>query len=101
MNCAYLNSLQTKISNLGNKFAQKLYFRSKTEKSEYHHWILHIELVYVRNFSLNRQSWILGQNLPKKSISNWKQKKVNITNEFCIFELVQVPYYEVWDQIYQ
>ena len=37
MNCAYLNSLQTKISNLGNKFAQKLYFRSKTEKSEYHH----------------------------------------------------------------
>ena len=35
----------------------------------------------------------MGPNLPKTGISIWKhhQWKVNITNEFCIFELIEVP----------
>ena len=34
------------------KFAQKGYFPSKTEKSEYHYWILHIRVSFCTKFEL-------------------------------------------------
>ena len=57
----------------------------------------------MSNFTIKKQFWILGSGLPK-----WlflvKNKKVDITMEFCIFELVKVPNFtlnnfEFWDQI--
>ena len=45
------------------------------------------ELVWVANFTLNKKLWILGLNLHKKGISVLETEKVNITIEFCIFEL--------------
>ena len=35
-------------------------------KSEHHHWILHIHISLVPNFSSNWQFWLFGPNLPKK-----------------------------------
>ena len=34
-----------------------------------------IELVWVQNFTLNKELWDLGPNLHKKCISGQKQKK--------------------------
>ena len=57
----------------------------------------------MSNFTIKKQFWILESGLPK-----WlflvKNKKVDITMEFCIFELVKVPNFtlnnfEFWDQI--
>ena len=33
------------------------------------------EVVFVSNFTLDKQFWIFGQNLPKKGFSGLKQKK--------------------------
>ena len=33
------------------------------------------ELVFVSNFTLNKQFWIFGKNLPKKDFSGLKRKK--------------------------
>ena len=63
----------------------------QNKKIEHHHWILHIRISLGTNFSLNWQFYFFGTNLPKKGVSGPKQKKVNITIEFCIFELVYVP----------
>ena len=52
---------------------QKGYFRYKTEKVN--HWILHIWINQVPNFSLNRQFWFFVPSLPKKSVSGLKHKK--------------------------
>ena len=49
------------------------------------------ELVFVSNFTLNKQCWVFWQNLLKKSFPSSKIEKVKTTTEFCIFKLVQVP----------
>ena len=36
------------------------------------------ELVFVSNFTLNKQLWIFGQNLPRKGFSGLKQKKCKL-----------------------
>ena len=45
------------------------------------------ELVWVSNFPLSKQFWIIGPNSPKKGIYNLKQttKKLKITFKICIF----------------
>ena len=72
------------------KFAQKGYFRSKTEKMSITIEFCMFTLVSVPNFSLNRWFWYFGQNLPKKGISG-ETEKLNSTIDFCIFESVEVP----------
>ena len=58
LNSAYSNQsryqLQLKLTILifWNKFAQKRCFRSKTKKSEHHHWILHIRVSLRTKFQL-------------------------------------------------
>ena len=43
------------------------------------------------NFIKNKQFWFSETNLPINGVSGVKQRKVNITIEWSIFELVQVP----------
>ena len=70
------------ILNFGTTFAYKRYFCSKTKNVNITIELCILEFVWLPNFTSNKQFWILGRNLPKKSI--WpKTKKVNITIEGC------------------
>ena len=69
-----------------SKFARKGYFRSKTEISEYHHWIMRIWIGLVTEFHSKKQL-----NAQKGYFCAKNRKKVSFTMEFCILELVYVP----------
>ena len=71
------------------KFAPKSYFWSKTKKSEHYHGILHVQ-ISPGTKSYFKQFWILEPNFLKNEISGRKQKKINITIDFWIFELALV-----------
>ena len=63
-NLRILNSLgskfQVRLTNLNswNKLTQQRYFRSKKEKSENHHWILHILIRPDFQFQLQQRTLI-------------------------------------------
>ena len=67
--------LQLTIFTFWTKFAQKGYFRSKTEKLNITIEFCMFELVYVPNVSLKWTFWFFGPNCPKQSISGRKLKK--------------------------
>ena len=63
----------------------------RNRKSEYHHRIKLIQITLDTKFHLkSRQLWLFGLNLPKKIFSYLKRKKVSITIELTIFELVNI-----------
>ena len=70
------SKFQLKLATLifQTKFAQKGYFRSKTEKVNITIEFYIFDLVQVSNFSFNWQFWFLEPNLPQKGISGRKQK---------------------------
>ena len=72
------------------KFA---YFQSKTDKIDTTVEFCIFELVFVSNFTLNKQFGSFRPNLPKKDICNlWsKTEKVNIIIELGLFKLALVP----------
>ena len=58
------------------KFTPKgSYFLSKTDKTDTTIEFSICELVLVPNFTLNKQFWIFGSNVPKKNIYGQKQKE--------------------------
>ena len=68
--------LKLTIAIFWTKFAKKgSYFQSKTDKIDTTIEFCIFELVFVSNFTLNKQFWIFGPNLPKKDIYGQKQKK--------------------------
>ena len=67
------------------------YFQSKLEKIDITIEIFIFELVFISNFTLNKQFSILKPNFPRKDICRQKTEKVNITIESRIFKLVFVP----------
>ena len=67
--------LKLTIAIFWTKFAKKgSYFQSKTDKIDTTIEFCIFELVFVSNFTLNKQFWIFGPNLPKKDIYGQKQK---------------------------
>ena len=72
--CIKLHFEQT-ILNFWTKFAQQRYLWSKTEKVNIIIEFGLFKLVFVAHFSLNRQFWSFGPDLPKKGFSGLKQKK--------------------------
>ena len=72
------------------KFA---YFQSKTDKIDTTIEFCIFELVFVSNFTLNKQFGSFQPNLPKKDICNlWsKTEKANIIIELGLFKLALVP----------
>ena len=67
------------------KYAQQGH--SNTEKVNITIEFSMFELIYVSNFTFNKQFWILEPNSPKKVIPGSNTKKVNITINFSILEL--------------
>ena len=65
-------------------------FPVKNEKSEQHHWILHIRISLGTKFSLKLTILIFWTKFAEKEYFRLKTKKVNIPIEFCIFDLVYV-----------
>ena len=60
-------------------------------KSEHHHWILHIWISLGIKFQLKLTILIFWTKFAQKGYFWEKTEKVNITIEFCMFELVLVP----------
>ena len=48
----------------------------RKQKSEHHHWIPHIQISLGTKFQFNWQIWFFWPDLPKKSFSGLKQKKL-------------------------
>ena len=73
------------------KFAPKMVFSVENGKSEQHHQILHIRINIDTKFQLKLSILIFWTKFFQKGFFWWKTKKVNITIEFFIFELVWTP----------
>ena len=71
------------------KSAQKRYLGTKPKKANIPIEFCVLELVYVRNFSLNWQFYwtISWTKFDQKGYFQSKNEKTNYTIEFCIFEL--------------
>ena len=62
--------LKLTIAIFWTKFAEKgSYFQPKTEKIDTTIEFCIFQLVFVSNFTLNKQFWIFGPNLPKKDMA--------------------------------
>ena len=85
---------------LGTKFQPKLIiffsdqlcpktvFRVVNRKSERHHWILSTWIILSIKFQVKLTKLIFWTKFALKGYFRSKTEKVNITTEFCIFELV-------------
>ena len=84
------------------KVCQKRIFPVKSRKIGHHHWILYIgiSLGTKFHFNSNKQFLIMWPNLPKKVILGRKWKNVNITIEFCLFNLAEVPNFKLNWQVW-
>ena len=74
------------ILNFGTKLIQKGYF-GQNKKSEHHHWILYIRIVLGTKFQLKLKILIFWTKFVQIGYFRSKTEKVNITIEFCTFEL--------------
>ena len=61
------------------------------QKSEHHHWILHIWISLSTKFQVKLTVLIFWTKFALKSYFWSKTEKMNITIESSIFELVEVP----------
>ena len=73
------------------KFAQKKVFLVKDRKIQHHHWILRIWIGLGTKFQIKLTILIFWIKFATKRYFRSQAEKVNITIEFCIFELVYVP----------
>ena len=65
-----------------------MYFRSKIQKNEHHYWILLIRIRPSTNFQLKLTIVIWTKFAKKGSYFQCKTDNIDMTIEFCIFELV-------------
>ena len=87
--------LQLKILIFWTKLSQTGYFWPKTN----HYWILHIWISLSIEFPLQLTILIFWAKFAQKADFRSKAEKVNITIEFCIFELVYNPGQNIWSKI--
>ena len=59
----------------------------KNEKSEKHHWVLHIWISLATKFQLKAIIITFWTKFAQKGYFRSETEKVNITTEFCMFEL--------------
>ena len=84
-------SASTNNFDFWKKFQKKVYFRSKTQKNQYCHWISHIWISLSPNFQLKLTIAIFWTKFTKMHIYfQSKTDKIDTTIEFCIFELAFV-----------
>ena len=78
--------LKLTIAIFWTKFAKKSsYFQSKTDKIDTIIDYCIFELVFVTNFTLNKQFWIFGPNLPKKDMV--KNRKTDYHHWIPLFQI--------------
>ena len=77
-------------NSLGTKIRLNLPKKGNYDLKKNHHRILHIPFSLGSKFQLQQTILIFGENFFKKEYfcSGRKQKKMNITTEFFIFELI-------------
>ena len=86
VNCCEINQLTSKYQmDFSGKTCKN---RSRTEKSEYHHRILHVRNSLGTRFQLKLTILNFWTKLTQKGYLKSKKMKINI--EFYIFELVHV-----------
>ena len=68
----------------------KKIFSVKNDKSEHHHWMLHIRISLGTKFKLRLTILIFQTKFAQKVYFRSKSAKVNITIEFSIFKLFLV-----------
>ena len=66
-------------------------FPVKIEKSEQHHWLQHIRFSVGTKFQSQLTIFTFWTKFAQKGYFQSKTEKLNITIEFCMFELVYVP----------
>ena len=69
----------------------KRVFPVENRKNEHHDWILHDRIRSGTKFHFKQTNLIFWTKLTQNSYSWSKMKKVNITIEFCMFELDKIP----------
>ena len=80
------------------KFVPKKVFLIENRQSEHHHWLLHIQTSIGTKVQLKVTILIFWAKFTQKGCFWSKTEKVNITIEFCIFELVGVPSFSLDEQ---
>ena len=79
--------LKQSILAIWTKFSQEGRFLSKTKKTEQHHWIQHIRISLGIKFHLKATVLSFWTKLSQTGYFRLTTKKVNMTIEFCVFEL--------------
>ena len=82
-------SLNQQFSFLGPKLP-KTSISPLKHKSEYHYWIVHIQIGLNTKFQFYIAILTFWNKFTQKGYFKSKTEKVNITIEFCIFKLVQI-----------
>ena len=88
---ALIFKLKLTILDFWTKFSQKGYFRSKKEKNENYHWILHIWINLSTEFQLKLTILTFRTKFVPKGYFWSKREKLNTTMDSCIFELFLSP----------
>ena len=94
LNSAYLNLFNYRVLpwtdnfNFLDQICPKSVFPIKSRKSGYHHWILHVRISVGNNFQFRLIIFIFWTKFAQKGYFQSETRKMNITTEFCMFELV-------------
>ena len=76
---------------MGPNLPKKVFTFEKKKKSEHHQWIKHSQISLSTKFHFKQAILNFKTKFAQKGYFQWKTEKVNITIDFCIFELVLIP----------
>ena len=68
---------------------------NQNRKNEHHHWVLCIRISLGIKFQLKLTALIFWTKFALKGYFGSEREKMNITMEFCIFELVLIPIFNL------
>ena len=96
--CSYQISVSTDNFDFLDQICPKRVFPIKNKKNKHYHWILHVGIRLRTKFQLKVTFLIFWTKFSQKGHFWPKTKKLNITIEFCMFELVYVPNFSLkWE----
>ena len=87
-------SLNWQFCFFGPNFPKKV-LSVENRKSQLYHWIVDIRISLGTKIQLKQTILIFWTKFTQKGYPWWKTEKMNITIEFCIFELVWVSNFSV------
>ena len=68
---------------------------NQNRKNKHHHWVLSIRISLGVKFQLKLTALIFWTKFALKGYFGSETEKVNITMEFCIFELILIPVFSL------